>query len=597
MSAFSQLPLDVVTDIVLRSFQLDCTISDICTVCRAWQSIVSQNLGQILLDKFYGDMPNALAHAVQHGELDVAYWLVSRAASLEDSNRAMLQVAAEGQTDLARLLLTAPQHSAHADYCDGEALVNAARNGHCEIVGMLLDAPLHAAHADSQDGTALLDAAGNGHSQVVRMLLDAQQHAPHADCIDGWALVDAAGNGHSEVVRMLLDVPQNAARADCLDGGALVNAAVKGHSEIVRMLLDAPQHAAHADCLGGVALVNAAANGHSEVVRMLLDAPNHAAHADCENGAALLNAVRNCQTEVVRILLNAPQHAAHADCQYGWALVNAAVHGRSEIVGMLLDAPQHAPHADCQDGQALVHAARNGRIEMVYRLLNAPQHAPHADCLDGQALVDAAMNGHYDYAMPQAKVKEGRVVIYPLTDGGTQMYLDVEWDPEEFGSTSAVTWEAPLSRAAQCCHQQETRSQGCMPVISASLQRLHHREVVKPLGAPATTPADAELDAPHTEEADNGSEAPTTKRKRLATAVLGLPMDPSIFKVVLGSDTNECKACSFAEGRRRDNRQVPASVDVYEFIVFKASPYLRFASSSYILRGQDPKEPSEYEDL
>eukprot|EP00798_Chlamydomonas_sp_ICE-L_P031093 gene31093-biopygen5969 len=230
MSASSPLPSDAVTDIVLRTLQLASPIGDVCTVCRVWHSIVSQNLGQILLNRRRCDMPNALAHALQHGKLDVATWLVSRAASSEDSNRALLTVVAEGQTELARLLLTAPQHAAHADYRDGVALMRAARKGNIEVVRMLLDGLQHAALADCQDGLALVVAAGNGHNEVVQMLLDSPQHAAQADCQDGWALWGAARNGHIEVVHMLLDAPQHAVHADCRGGWALVDAARNGHN-------------------------------------------------------------------------------------------------------------------------------------------------------------------------------------------------------------------------------------------------------------------------------------------------------------------------------------------------------------------------------
>jgi hypothetical protein len=179
MPASSPLPPELVTDIVLRTLQLDSPIGDVSSVRRAWHAIVSQNLGQILLHRLHGDMPGALSRALQHGKLDVATWQVSRAASLEESNRALLLVASQGQADLARLLLTAPQHPAHADCHDGQALLSAATSDHSAIVCMLLDAPQHAAHADCRDGEALMWASAH---EITRMLLDAPQHAAHADC-------------------------------------------------------------------------------------------------------------------------------------------------------------------------------------------------------------------------------------------------------------------------------------------------------------------------------------------------------------------------------------------------------------------------------
>eukprot|EP00798_Chlamydomonas_sp_ICE-L_P017137 gene17137-biopygen26047 len=203
MHASLLLPPELELDIVLRTLQLESPIGDVSTICRAWQLIVSQNLGQILLHRFHGHILAALLHACRHGKLEVATWLVSRVASLTDSNvRALLAVADTGQTELARLLLTAPQNAAHADYHYGKVLAVAAKRGHSEVVRMLLDAPQHAPHADSTNPWNLGVAAMRGHCEVVRMLLDAPQHAAHADSRDSYALVVTARYGHSKIAVM-----------------------------------------------------------------------------------------------------------------------------------------------------------------------------------------------------------------------------------------------------------------------------------------------------------------------------------------------------------------------------------------------------------
>ncbi len=95
------------TDIVLRTLKLGSPIGDVSAVCRAWQSIVSSNLAQILINRHDGDMPSALSHALKHGKLEVASELVSSPSSMEDSNAALLGAIERGQTELVRLFLTA----------------------------------------------------------------------------------------------------------------------------------------------------------------------------------------------------------------------------------------------------------------------------------------------------------------------------------------------------------------------------------------------------------------------------------------------------------------------------------------------------------
>eukprot|EP00798_Chlamydomonas_sp_ICE-L_P019223 gene19223-biopygen28075 len=218
MSSF--LPSDVVNDIILRTLELDSSICDVRAVCRVWDSFVGLNIGQVWLNRYHGDTPAALSFALRHNNREAATWLASRTVSSEDSNRALVLVSARPCfSDIGQLLLTAPQHTAHADCSDGKALLNAAGSGDERMVRLLLDAPQHAAHANCQDGQALVDAAWNGHTEAVQLLLNAPQHAAHADCGNGEALLCAAQKGHIEIVRMLLDASQHAAHADSLRAG------------------------------------------------------------------------------------------------------------------------------------------------------------------------------------------------------------------------------------------------------------------------------------------------------------------------------------------------------------------------------------------
>eukprot|EP00798_Chlamydomonas_sp_ICE-L_P011836 gene11836-biopygen9801 len=211
MAAFSDLPPDLVKDIVLRILTQEpqFSISDVALVCRPWYSIVSENLAQILIHNCNDNMPWALSLALRHnqvGAFDVAIELVSRSTSLDDSNQALLLVCEHGRPDLAMLLLTAPHHAAHANCENGQALTIAAT------------------HDYSITGMALSEAAFNSRREVFCWWLHAPQH--------GQALVEAARRGHREVVQVLLDAPEHAAHADCQNGQALVEAAAGGHREV-----------------------------------------------------------------------------------------------------------------------------------------------------------------------------------------------------------------------------------------------------------------------------------------------------------------------------------------------------------------------------
>eukprot|EP00798_Chlamydomonas_sp_ICE-L_P021395 gene21395-biopygen30109 len=437
------LPDDLVADIVLRAMRLGTRtpkscISKLSVVCRSWQSIVTQNLAEILIDQHCGAMSKALSRALEHNQRVLACELASRPQSEEDSNIALLLAAIHGHAGVVQLLLDAPQHAAAADKLgeigcrlllsdaaykrstggmfdilwpldtvtglrscagkDGQALVEAVRKGHTEIVCMLLTVPQHPARADCKGGQVLVEAVEGEHTAIVCMLVNAPQHAARADCKGGQALVEAVEGGHTAIVCMLVNAPQHPAHADCLGWKILLRAVKRGQMETVRLLLSAPEHAAHADIKagvkeGGAALVEAARGGHTEIVRLLLHAPQHSAHADCYGGAALVLAARGGYTDMVCLLLDAPKKAA---CAHGWsseALEAAATKGLTEIVRLLMDASQYAAQAASGCGHALVLAGRGGHRETVRVLLEYPSHA---DCWSSKDLVEVARAGHIE---------------------------------------------------------------------------------------------------------------------------------------------------------------------------------------------------------
>eukprot|EP00798_Chlamydomonas_sp_ICE-L_P020231 gene20231-biopygen29021 len=203
MSRASNLPKDLMADVLLRACRLGAATSNLSAVCRSWHSVVAQNLADLLIASHRGAMSQALCRALAHGKYVVAYELASQPQSVKDSSLASFLAAYHGRADLVQLLLDAPQ----------EALVDAAKLGHTEIVHALLNAPQHRAHADCLRGRPLLGAVAGGHVEIVGLLLGAQEHAAQADCQSGQAFVLAARSGHVEIMRMLLTAPHDAAQA------------------------------------------------------------------------------------------------------------------------------------------------------------------------------------------------------------------------------------------------------------------------------------------------------------------------------------------------------------------------------------------------
>ena len=140
MSPLPHLPSEIVADLVLRALRLEATICDISAVCRFWHSIVVRNLAELLILRENGNMVSVLRRALEHHNLDVALDLVSRPGSLEESAEALVLVAQNGHTVLAKCLVNSPQHAARADCQNGDALLAAAKGGHISVIRILLDA-------------------------------------------------------------------------------------------------------------------------------------------------------------------------------------------------------------------------------------------------------------------------------------------------------------------------------------------------------------------------------------------------------------------------------------------------------------------------
>jgi beta-lactamase regulating signal transducer with metallopeptidase domain len=119
-------------------------------------------------------------------------------------DRALVQAAADGDTEDVNSLLASGANLNAAVDGDGSPLIAAARHGHLSLVTMLLDRGADPNLAVRGDGNALIMAAREGHVDIVTLLLD--RGANIDDVVDGDenALIQASGHGALEVVKLLV---------------------------------------------------------------------------------------------------------------------------------------------------------------------------------------------------------------------------------------------------------------------------------------------------------------------------------------------------------------------------------------------------------
>ena len=77
---------------------------------------------------------------------------------------------------VCQLLLTWPDHPAHADAQESRALIHAAMMGNVPLCELLLGQRHHPARADARDSEALMGPCWSGHLSVCQLLLSQVCH-------------------------------------------------------------------------------------------------------------------------------------------------------------------------------------------------------------------------------------------------------------------------------------------------------------------------------------------------------------------------------------------------------------------------------------
>ena len=304
-----------------------------------------------------------------------ARYLVTR---LVDDRISLDDAAAQGRTDIVKMLLNRGEPIDAPDYNTHSALYRATENGHVEVVKVLLDRGA-SMDATTHDGSTTLHvAAESGHSKVVKVL---DRGASIDATTDGGstALYLAACFGHIEVMKVLLDRGASIDNATTQGGStALQEAARSGYIEVVKVLLDRGASTDDATTHGGsAALPLAAYFGHVEIVKVLLD---RGANIDARtpSGWAVLDELEEGWT--VRIgPVEVKTRRRTSDNMYAsqWTALHLAVaKGHTRIIRMLLDRGASID-ATTDDGHGstalhlavLPRVARYGRAGVVGLLL------------------------------------------------------------------------------------------------------------------------------------------------------------------------------------------------------------------------------------
>ena len=271
---------------------------------------------------------------------------------------ALIAAAANGQTEIVRLLL-----AANADVTlktrptSTTALSRAASRGYLDAVRLLLGAS--PGQASQSGNLALLEAARNGHENVARALLDAGVAPNPASSSDASAVYDAACAGHTGVLRALLEKggDSNAVSNPYSSEPALYCAVSRGNWAAATVLVERGADVNSINSSGGTAigavLGTSTIEGRLKMLTLLLDKGAFIDTPTYRNGLTpLLKAIASLssarsgvrggspdreQTEVVKLLIS---RGANINLKGGQMptspLYDAAKNGMTDIVQVLL---------------------------------------------------------------------------------------------------------------------------------------------------------------------------------------------------------------------------------------------------------------------
>jgi ankyrin repeat protein len=271
-----------------------------------------------------------------------AYFNDIQTSGNPESSLALILAARLGLPGVASWLLTfdTVQEQIDAfvsDFGCGPPILEAAANGHTDIIRLLLENGANINQEEKYGQNALILASENGQKATVRMLIEA------GACVNEGGMTPiqvASKQGHKGIVEMLI---QAGAKVNSGYQLALHCALEEGHEDVVRTLIlagaDVNLEAGMGTALHAAALWRCP----GETLELLIDAGADVNKLAQEHGTVLQVAVaaytiEASALEAVRILIRAGANVNLVQGEYGTALQAAAYLNRPKIVEELIDA-------------------------------------------------------------------------------------------------------------------------------------------------------------------------------------------------------------------------------------------------------------------
>ena len=185
-------------------------------VCRSWNDLLtSESLRRISKSVFFEDILDELMQAAGEGNTDMARSILS--SGMVNANHLTMwgilhEAAWHGHKDVVKLFLyivDPDQIFWYKGNYQSTPLLFAASKGFTDVVKVLLDKGADPNEALQNGRTPLHYAASKGHQYVVKLLLERGAAQNMADESGRTPLDEAAWGGHHQVVVKLLECPQS----------------------------------------------------------------------------------------------------------------------------------------------------------------------------------------------------------------------------------------------------------------------------------------------------------------------------------------------------------------------------------------------------
>jgi ankyrin repeat protein len=262
------------------------------------------------------------------------------------SDKAFLEAAAGGKTDVVSLFLKAGIARDVKNEKGQTALAIAAEKGHDAVAGLLVQtAPALLGQSDAAGMTPLMTAAFHGKEKAVRLLVesgaDVNQLVPGQEGAASvlQALLDAPDltADHMNILRYLLEKGADIKARNASGRSPLHFAALHGRTDAAKLLREKGADVNEADNQGVHALHLAVLIGNAEFITFLADQGVNVKAAAADGQTELMFAARSGHVAACQALLDRGAEVDARTGQGATALTAASLAGNVDIVRLLLE--------------------------------------------------------------------------------------------------------------------------------------------------------------------------------------------------------------------------------------------------------------------